>query len=73
MTLYDLLEQVSDILTPQTSSLYDYMVHTLDDDGGFLRIRFCYWDKPVPNFRITENSSPLLNLPFTAALMKQRI
>lgn len=60
MRLYDLLEQVSDILTPQTNSLYDYMVHTLDDDGGFLRTRFCYWDKPVPNLRIKDLNEVLI-------------
>ena len=49
MTLYELLKQVSDILTPQTHSLYDYMLHTFDDDGGFLRTRYCYWDRPVPD------------------------
>ncbi len=60
MRLYDLLEQVSDILTPQTHSLYDYMVRTFDDNGGFLRTRFCYWDKPVPNLRIKDLNEVLI-------------
>ena len=54
MRLYELLEQVSDILTPQTHSLYDYMIHTFDNNGGFLRTRYCYWDRPVSDFRIAD-------------------
>lgn len=60
MTLYELLEQVSDILTPQTHSLFDYMIHTFDDNGGFLRTRYCYWDKPVPDFRIADLNEVLI-------------
>ena len=47
MSLYDLLKEISYILTPETHSLYDYMVHTFDDDGVFLRTRYFYWDKPI--------------------------
>ena len=54
MRLYELLEQVSDILTPQTHSLYDYMIHSFDNNGGFLRTRYCYWDRPVSDFRIAD-------------------
>ena len=62
MTLYELLAQVSDILTPQTHSLYDYMLHTFDDNGGFLRTRYCYLYKPVPNFRVADQAKVLLCL-----------
>lgn len=60
MTLYKLLEQVSDILTPKTHSLYDYMLHTFDDNGGFLRTRYCYWDKTVPDFLIADLNEVLI-------------
>ena len=62
MTLYELLEQISDILTPQTHSLYDYMLHTFDDDGGFLRTRYCYSDNPVPDFRVADQDNVLICL-----------
>ncbi len=42
MTLYELIRQISAILTPETGSFYDYVIKTSDDDGGFLRTRFCY-------------------------------
>ena len=54
MRLYELLEQVSNILTPRTHSLYEYMLHTFDDDGGFLRTRYCYWEKTLQDFEIED-------------------
>lgn len=60
MTLYELLKQISDILTPQTHSLYDYMIHTFDDNGGFLRTRWCYWDDPVPDFPVADLNEVLI-------------
>ncbi len=59
MRLYELLEQVSDILTPQTHSLYEYLIHT-SDDNGFLRTRYCWWDKPVPDHHIPELTEVLV-------------
>ncbi len=60
MRLYELLEQVSDILTPQTHSLYDYMIHTSDDNGGFLRTRYCYWEEPVPDRSVADLEKVLI-------------
>ena len=59
MRLYELLEQVSDILTPQTHSLYEYLLHT-SDDNGFLRTRYCYWDEPVPDHSIPNLEQVLI-------------
>jgi len=42
MMLHDLLRQVSEILTPETGSFYGYLLHTSDDNGGFLRTRHCW-------------------------------
>ena len=47
MTLYKLIKEISDILFPKTDDLYNYMLYTSDDNGGFLRTRYCWWDKPV--------------------------
>ena len=52
MTLYDLVECISKAITPKTNSLYNYVLHTSDDDGGFLRTRYCYSDKPVKDIEI---------------------
>lgn len=43
MTLHELLKVVPDILTPDSGLLYDYMLYTSDDNGGFLRTCFCWW------------------------------
>ena len=47
MTLYKLIKMISNILTPDTDAFYRYVLYTSDDVGGFLRTRFCRWDKPV--------------------------
>jgi len=60
MTLYKLIRQVSEILTPETNSLYEYLLHTSDDDGGFLRTRWCYWGKPVRDFTVHDMDKVLL-------------
>lgn len=60
MTLYELLEQISDILTPKTHSLYDYMIHTFDDGGGFLRTRYCYRKKPIADFAVEDQNMILI-------------
>lgn len=55
MTLYDLIKQVSDIITPKTDAFYNYILYTSDDNWGFLRTRWCWWDKPVENRRLSDN------------------
>lgn len=54
MTLYELIKQVSQILTPQTDDFYNYVLYTSDDNGGFLRTRYCWWEKPVDNVSLGE-------------------
>ena len=52
-TLYKLLKRISEILTPDTDSFYRYALYTSDDDGGFLRTRYCWWDdRPVRDFNL---------------------
>ena len=55
MTLYDLLKQISNIITPEDDSFYRYAIYTSDDNGGFLRTRYCWWlDKPIKNHELGE-------------------
>lgn len=60
MMLHDLLRQVSEILTPETGSFYGYLLHTSDDNGGFLRTRHCWWEKPVKDREIADLDRVLL-------------
>ena len=54
MTLYELIKQISAILTPETDSFFDYVIHTSDDDGGFLRTCYCYKDHPLRDREIKD-------------------
>ena len=48
MTLHGLLHAVSAILTPEDDAFFSYALHTFDDDGSFLRTRWCWWeDRPL--------------------------
>ncbi|MDT3843436.1 MAG: hypothetical protein LIV11_02510 [Bacillota bacterium] len=49
MDLYTLLQEISGIVTPETNRFYEYALHTFDDNGGFLRTRYCWWDKCLEN------------------------
>lgn len=60
MRLYELLKQISDILTPSTHSFYDYMLHTFDDNGGFLRTRFCYREKCLADREVEDLEQVLI-------------
>lgn len=59
MTLYKLLEQISEVLTPQMHSLYDYLLHS-SDDNGFLRTRHCYWHTPLPDHGVPDLRQALI-------------
>ena len=48
MTLYKLLKEISNIITPEDDAFFDYVIYTSDDNGGFLRTRYCWReDKPI--------------------------
>lgn len=48
MTLYELIRRVSKIITPEDDSFFRYVIYTSDDNGGFLRTRYCWWlDRPI--------------------------
>ena len=60
MTLYELIKCVSDIITPETNDFYQYVLYTSDDDGGFLRTRYCWWEKPVSDRKLSRQYTRVL-------------
>lgn len=59
MKLHDLLKQASDIVDPD-DGIFDYFLHTFDDNGGFLRTRHCWWEQVVEDKEIPDLSRVLL-------------
>ena len=61
MTLYGLIKQISHIITPETDAFYKYVIYTSDDNGGFLRTRFCWLpDKPIKDHELGEGFSTVM-------------
>ena len=54
MQLYELIRKVSDILTPETDVFYN------DDNGGFLRTRYCWWDRCVKDRSLDDEYKKVL-------------
>ena len=50
--MYDFYRRIAKILAKDNNdALFDYIVHAMDDDGGFLRSRWCYWeDKTLEDY-----------------------
>lgn len=47
---YDFYRKLARILARDNEEeLFQYIIHSMDDDGGFLRSRYCYWSKELPN------------------------
>lgn len=48
MTLFGALHRTAEILADKNAEmLYDYILHSMDDDGGFLRTRWKRWEEVV--------------------------
>lgn len=61
MTLYQLLKEISSILTPEDDAFYEYALYTSDDNGGFLRTRYCRWeDRPIRDMELGEDFGTVL-------------
>lgn len=61
MTLYQLLKQISNIITPENDEFYRYALYTSDDNGGFLRTRYCWWfDRPVKDRELGDGFKTIL-------------
>lgn len=72
MTLHELLKVVPDFLTPDSGLLYDYLLYTSDDNGGFLRTRFCWWpERAVTDKELSGEKN--VNLIAMASEMDEKI
>lgn len=61
MTRYDLYKHISTILTKKnTNELFDYIIHSMDDNGGFLRSRYYYSDSTLPDMECNEEQKIIL-------------
>lgn len=60
MTLYELIKSISAIITPENNDFYEYVIHTSDDNGGFLRTRYCWFDKCVEDRKIRSDIKKVL-------------
>lgn len=48
MTFLETLHRTAEILAGENAEkLYDYIIHSMDDDGGFLRTRWKRWEEVV--------------------------
>lgn len=60
MTLYKLLKQISNIITPENDEFYRYALYT-SDDNGFLRTRYCWcFDRPVKDRELGDGFKTIL-------------
>ena len=70
MNRYDFYKQISEILMKENAEkFFNYIIHSMDDNGGFLRTRYCYWDKTLPNKEFNQNINTVLltfSKPFDA-------
>lgn len=68
LTLYELLKKVSSILAKNNADeLFEYTIHSMDYNGGFLRSRYCYWEKTLSNFECGDDLKTILvtlRMPF---------
>ena len=71
MTLYELIKRISAIITPETDDFYEYVIHTSDDNGGFLRTRYCWWDKCVEDRKIRSEFKKVLVTSMTEIDVKK--
>lgn len=60
MTLYELLKDICSVIRPESGDLYNYMLHTFDDNGGFLRTRYCYWQEPLKDKEVRKSYKSVL-------------
>lgn len=62
LTLYELLRKVSSILGKNNANeLFEYFIHSMDYNGGFLRSRYCYRDKTLSDFKCNRQTQSRLS------------
>ena len=71
MTLYELVKIANDTLTPNSTLLYDYILNSSDNNGGFLRTSYCKKSKPLKDIDIIKTHIILIAFeePFDSALL----
>ena len=52
MRLCELISRVSEIVTPETNDFYSYILLSSDDNGGFLRTRYCWRNQAFPDRKL---------------------
>ena len=61
MSIQEFLKKVAErYCEPRAEELYDYFLHAMDDDGGFLRTRWCYWDEGLKDFSVSDRIHTVL-------------
>lgn len=63
MTTYELYKKVASVLAPKYSeALFDYIIHSMDNNSSFLRSRYCYCENALPDIDCGDISTVLLSL-----------
>lgn len=61
MTFFEILHRTAEILAGENAEkLYDYILHSMDDDGGFLRTRWRHIDDILKDAEYSEEPKILL-------------
>lgn len=61
ISLYEFLSRITEILAPNyCKDLFFYIIHSMDNNGVFLRTRYCYREKILPNFNGDYNATTVL-------------
>lgn len=61
LKLYDLLRKISSILAKNNADkLFEYTIHSMDYNGGFLHSRYCCWEKTLSNFECGDDLKTIL-------------
>ena len=63
MTTYELYKKIAYILAPDNNrALFDYIIHAMDNYGGFLRSRFCRSEITLPDKKCGDVKTVLVAL-----------
>ena len=62
-----ILSAYSILAKNNADELFEYTIHSMDYNGGFLRSRYCYWEKTLSNFECGDDLKTILvtlRMPF---------
>lgn len=60
MTLYEMIQEISNIITPDTNDFFTYVIHTSDNNGGFLRTRYYWSEECIEDFTLKARPDKVL-------------